>query len=911
MTPFPLSPIVVFLSMLAVVPALAARPDLTVEDFSASDPAKVRHGGDTSVTQAVCRATTNALDGSRAVSFSARLEGPNAGWAGCGLPIADGQIPAGADTLEFDARAEGESRWMFVTLDERDGSRWNINVPVGREWRHYAVPVHRFEWFMGPDTRKETRPVFGQAKEISPWVSNTFQGQNGFALDNVRLVDAVPEVRIEANAPATVAAQHPFQVTLRAKDRHTGTPAPFGGTIWMDVEDRNAANYPQQVEIRDGQVSVEVFPRRVGPLTLRFWEPVSATETSMTVNAEARSIQTGFFFDGFEGEQVMMTGTPLTPNLRMSGPGPIPKSVHIEIRDQQGRVVFARNESAAELAANAQNSEQRIAHPTPRPTPARSRRAMERPADDRTMRLFAPGLMTAEVKLLAEPLAALPRATGHAPEYISLDPAAPVTTASRVVQPDGVTTASVYGNLVRLESLPTTATVLGHDQFTLWNLSRTAREALLYGSPFAICSGGLFHLSEEDIATTGARRLKWHRRLGSFWGRNDLWWNEIEPFLGVFKLSKVDKVVQAYRSEYLRLLGILCYASAWSPGGAAPATADERANWRGFVSNMARRYGMKIIAYEVWNEPNFGFWRPNGNVLDYRELVKATYEEVRKVSPGPRIVAGATARYDPVFLDRMLADGYKQFLDVVSFHPYPERHWQGPEENSFSDICDAARSLMRKHDILAKELWITETGWATHPGGCTEAEQARWLVQMYTVALAGGVHKVFWFNLHDWRRAPWEGQFDSHLGLLDSNYRPKPSAIAYNLMQFQLTRTEFVKTTQQGAATIYSFRILPQSSKVDGMMHVAWTSRPGETAEVALAESKPGGMAAADCLGAERTPVNRDELAHQPSLPGSLRTFRYRVGADPVFIWDVGGPIRELTEAEVRGTTQTDGSENP
>jgi hypothetical protein len=202
-------------------------------------------------------------------------------------------------------------------------------------------------------------------------------------------------------------------------------------------------------------------------------------------------------------------------------------------------------------------------------------------------------------------------------------------------------------------------------------------------------------------------------------------------------------------------------------------------------------------------------------------------------------------------------------------------------------------------------------GWATHPGGCTEAEQARWLVQMHTMALAGGVHKVFWFNLHDWRRMPWEGQFDSHLGLLDSNYRPKPSAIAYNLMQFQLTRTEFVKTTRQGAATIYSFRILPQTSKVDGMMHVAWTSGPGETAEVALSESKPGGLAGADCLGAELMPVNRDELARQPSRPGSPRTFRYRVGADPVFIWDVGGPIRELTESETKGTATPESSESP
>ena len=416
---------------------------------------------------------------------------------------------------------------------------------------------------------------------------------------------------------------------------------------------------------------------------------------------------------------------------------------------------------------------------------------------------------------------------------------------------------------MRLESLPTTATVLGRDRFTVWALSVSPRESLLYPAPFGICSGVAFDLADSDLATTGAKRLAWHRRLGSFWGRNDISWSKVEILPGSFLWELVDKVVAAYRSEYLRIVGVLGYGSAWAPDGNAPSTPAGREEWRGFVGQLLKRFGMKILAYEVWNEPNHGFWKPKSNVRDYRELVKVTWEEMRKLfkeDEGPRVVAGVTAGYDPVFLDGLLADGFARNLDVVSIHPYPEAHDESPEQNALAKACLSLRDLMRTHGVVEKERWITQIGWPTSPGGATELQQANWLVRAYTIAFAAGISKVFWSDLHDRTRMPWEGNWDGHLGLMDSNYRPKPSASAYNIAQFMLTRTVCDGTTRQGAAAVTTFQVPKQSFRYESLLHVAWTPQGEEETTVTLTENYGGGMLAVDYLGAQRLPLNAEEL---------------------------------------------------
>lgn len=697
---------------------------------------------------------------------------------------------------------------------------------------------------------------------------------------------SAPAVMITADT-AVLPQQTDTHLVLRAVDPATSAPVAFSGPLWVDTDDRDHLLLPRNVEMRDGTSTVPVFARRRGAATVRVFEPACARESVLDLDVRGSGVSGEFFFDGFSGRQLVMSGFPLTPNVRVSGDGAMPRAVHVEVRNRRGRVVLARNFSVMELASNALDHAHRSSRPAPRPTPTRVKLEELVAEADRTIRLHTPGELTVEATFVAESVHELPLAPGHRQSYVGGDPAVPLPPVALASQPDGVTTGSVMGYLMRLEGLPTTATVVGRDRSTLWSFSLTSREALFYPSPFGIGGASLLLLGDEELEQASKDQIAWQRRIGSYWGRSDLWWHEIEPVTGTYVWPRLDKVVEGYRSQHLRLVGTLGNASSWSADGSAPSTPEELAHWRGLVRAMVERYQMKLIGYEVWTEPNTSAWAPAPNVADYRALVKATHEEVRKVSTGPRVVAGVTAGFDAEYLDALLADGFTQYLDVVSVRPAPGDPRRGPEDNGFDRMCADLRNLMRRHSALTKETWITEVGWPTGPGGSTELEQANWLVRAYTIALANRVDKVFWAQLSDWERFPWQGDARGRRGLLDGQMRPKPAAAAYNLMQYLLTRVEHHETRRQGAAVVHSFTILPQTAKVEGRLHVAWTLEPGAEELVALKPALPGALVAVDMLGGELEPENRAEIA-RGRAGDTNREFRYRIGFEPVFIWDIG-----------------------
>lgn len=710
-----------------------------------------------------------------------------------------------------------------------------------------------------------------------------------------------PVVVIAADT-AVLPQQADTELVLRAVDPATSKPVAFSGPLWVDTDDRDHLLLPRNVEMRDGACTVTVFARRRGPATVRVFEPAGGRESVLELGVEGTGVSGEFFFDGFSGRQVVMSGFPLKPNARITGDGVMPRAAHVEVRNRRGKVVLARNLSVMELASNALDHAHRTSRPAPRPTPTRAKVEALVAEADRTIRLHTPGELTVDVTFVAESVHELPQATGHRQSYVGGDPAAPLPPDALATQPDGVTTDTVMGYLVRLEGLPTTATVTGRDRSTLWSFSLTSREALLYPSQFGIGGASLLLMDDAELEQASRGQIAWQRRIGSFWGRNDLWWHEIEPVAGTYLWPRLDKVVEGYRAQHLRLVGTLGNASSWSADGSAPSTPEELAQWRALVRAMAERYQMKLIGYEVWTEPNTGAWAPAPDVAAYRELVKATHEEVRKVSTGPRIVAGVTAGVDTGFLDALLSDGFTQYLDVVSVRPAPGDPRRGPEDNGFDRMCADLRDLMRRHSALTKETWITEIGWPTGPGGSTELEQANWLVRAHTIALANRVDKVFWAQLGDWERFPWQGDARGRRGLLDGQLRPKPAAAAYNLMQYLLTRVEHRETRRQGNAVVHSFAILPQIAKVEGRMHVAWTLEPGAEQVVALKPTVPGALTAIDLLGGEVGPENRDEIA-RGRAGDTNREFRYRIGFEPVFIWDIGDYTAVREPAQAAGET--------
>jgi xylan 1,4-beta-xylosidase len=155
-----------------------------------------------------------------------------------------------------------------------------------------------------------------------------------------------------------------------------------------------------------------------------------------------------------------------------------------------------------------------------------------------------------------------------------------------------------------------------------------------------------------------------------------------------FRWAQVDKILDALQQLGLRPRVELSPMPIALASGAATAfdwgfnTTPPRdyAEWGKLVGAFARhyldRYGLEEIAqwyFEVWNEPNMGFW--SGSQADYWKLYDASAFALKAVSP--RLRVGGPVSAQAGWVAELIEHCYKQHvpLDFISTHIYPMDEW--------------------------------------------------------------------------------------------------------------------------------------------------------------------------------------------------------------------------------------------
>jgi hypothetical protein len=299
------------------------------------------------------------------------------------------------------------------------------------------------------------------------------------------------------------------------------------------------------------------------------------------------------------------------------------------------------------------------------------------------------------------------------------------------------------------------------------------------------------------IGTTAGQQSANVAALGTHWVRMFATWPDLEPQRGTFAPNWIASYEQTFRSlpAGTKVLLDVVGTPEWETGSNNEHTPPANPyDYAAFVAGLARQFGTRVSAYEVWNEEDSPNWWAGGpNPAAYAQLLKVTYPAIKAADPSATVVLGGLTGNDYEFLEGVYQAGGKGSFDAVGVHtdtacnklsPYDFLRGEGNRL-----IPDSFLAYREVHAVeLAngddKPIWMTELSWRTTNATCAEGawagqtaqgvseeQQTTYLRQAYhCLAEDPYVQVALWFPLQD------EGVVTS--GLLRANGSRKPSFAA-------------------------------------------------------------------------------------------------------------------------------------
>ena len=272
-------------------------------------------------------------------------------------------------------------------------------------------------------------------------------------------------------------------------------------------------------------------------------------------------------------------------------------------------------------------------------------------------------------------------------------------------------------------------------------------------------------------------------------------------------VDKLDRFVNGAAARGIRVIPTLwstpCWASsapdtlkqgcagAWWDRDVTKYLPSDPADYGAAAKWMTARYGTKLAALEVWNEPNLpddSFLISSDKAGDYARLLKAAYPAAKAGNADVPVIGGVLAFSDTDFLKQLYANGIKGFEDGIAVHPYNE--WRDPSDLWRDQWKEYAfiPGLNALHDTMQaagddQPVWVTEFGWTTCNAGSgrwcvSEDQQATYTRKAYDI-LAGMdfVRSATLYQLRD--RGTDPNDPEANFGLLNRDLSPKPAWTAF------------------------------------------------------------------------------------------------------------------------------------
>ncbi|WP_416045946.1 cellulase family glycosylhydrolase [Priestia megaterium] len=315
--------------------------------------------------------------------------------------------------------------------------------------------------------------------------------------------------------------------------------------------------------------------------------------------------------------------------------------------------------------------------------------------------------------------------------------------------------------------------------------------------------------------------------------RDGITWGVVEKTPGVYDFTNngrinYDTLVEKLKNNNLQPLLILLYTNKLYGENRALDNEKIKQAYVRYVSVTTSRYKNNGIIWEIYNEPNGGFWSPQTNsAANYTDVVKRVYPVIKNNDPSGLVVAPALSRLDEPSL-RWLEETFKlgllDYVDAISVHPYRRTN---PE----TVIADYAklRTLIAKYTDKEIPIMADEWGYSNVPnwngfGGTStassELQQAQFITRMILINHAEGIENTLVYDWKDDGQDP--GNIEHHFGLMKFDQKtPKKSGTAYKTLVDTLGNYRYVERVDNGNADDYVFKYIDDNSKI---AYAFWTS---------------------------------------------------------------------------------------
>jgi hypothetical protein len=406
---------------------------------------------------------------------------------------------------------------------------------------------------------------------------------------------------------------------------------------------------------------------------------------------------------------------------------------------------------------------------------------------------------------------------------------------------------------------------------------------------------------------------------GAGYTRIILRWDVIQPAgPDDWKPANVpDPFIEGELAAGREVVGLLIGTPLWAceVSRGPEACQDSRAvpdmdYWAAFARRMAQQYRGRISRWVIWNEPDVwdaahsgSTWA--GSVEDYARLLKAAYLAIKGVDPSQQVLmAGQTYFWDwshgrRRYLDRLLeviaadpeAPVHGYYFDAIPYHLY-----FNPSQTPA--VLAEAQATLKKRGITGKEVWINETNappsddqqepaWSSPRFRVTQAEQAAFVLQEFSLGFAAGASRVAFYKLRNSADHP---ESIEPYGLLRADDSPRPALAAYQVATTYLRDFRSATVERQGSAVAVTF------DRGDRTTTVLWTNSRQPLRLAVRAIASRGEVV--DERGQVR-PVTPSRGVYIIELPGAVCTNGAPciIGGAPRLLVETGAPAgrRALT----------------